>query len=68
MNPDSRLNDYARLVIEKGANVQQGEPVWINAQVNTAPFVRLLWPNTPTVVPAMSSSIGATTRSPVCLL
>lgn len=42
MNSDSRLNDYARLVIEKGANVQQGEPVWINAQVNAAPFVRLL--------------------------
>lgn len=39
---DKRFEAYARLVVEVGSNVQAGVPVWIQASVETAPFVRLV--------------------------
>lgn len=39
---DQRLNDYAKLVVEVGVNVQAGEPVLISCPVDGADFVRLL--------------------------
>ncbi len=39
---DSRLRDYARLIVELGINVQPGEPVVISCPVDGAPFGRLL--------------------------
>jgi len=38
---DTRLNKYAKLLIEKGLNVQKGQTVVIVAPVDCAPFVRL---------------------------
>lgn len=42
MKIDQRFKNYARLVVEKGVNVQPGEPVVINAPVHAVEFVRLL--------------------------
>ncbi len=36
----SRLKEYARLLARKGINVQKGEEVWINAQIDQPEFVR----------------------------
>ena len=42
MTSDDRLEAYARLVVEVGANVGPGQPVDIEAHVEHAPFVRAL--------------------------
>lgn len=39
---DRRLDEYAKLVVEVGVNVQKGEPVLISCQVSGAAFARLL--------------------------
>lgn len=39
---NQRLDDYARLVIEVGIQVQKGEPVMINCPVEALDFARLL--------------------------
>ena len=38
----SRLKEYADLLARKGINVQKGEEVWVNCQVDQMPFVRLV--------------------------
>ena len=38
----SRLKEYAELLARKGINVQKGEEVWVNCQVDQMPFVRLV--------------------------
>lgn len=36
------LSDYARLIVRKGINVQKGEIVWVNAQLDQPDFVELV--------------------------
>lgn len=36
------LKDYARLLARKGINVEKGEEVWINAQLDQPEFVRMV--------------------------
>ena len=38
----SRLKEYADLLVRKGINVQKGEEVWVDCQVDQMPFVRLV--------------------------
>ena len=38
----SRLKEYASLLARKGINVQKGEEVWINCQLDQIEFVRLV--------------------------
>ena len=38
----SRLKEYASLLAKKGINVQKGEEVWINCQLDQVEFVRLV--------------------------
>ena len=38
----SRLKEYASLLARKGINVQPGEEVWVNCQVDQMEFVRLV--------------------------
>ena len=38
----SRLKEYASLLARKGINVQKGEEVWVNAQLDQPEFVRLV--------------------------
>lgn len=38
---NERLQEYASLLIRKGINVEAGEELWINAQVNQIEFVRM---------------------------
>lgn len=37
-----KLDKYAKLVVEKGANVQEGKPVWISSSIEAKDFARLL--------------------------
>lgn len=41
-NFEKLLDEYARLIVEFGANVQPGKPVLIRGSVDAAPFVRKL--------------------------
>lgn len=36
------LQDYARLIVKKGINVQKGEIVWVNAQLDQPDFVTMV--------------------------
>ena len=38
----SRLKEYASLLARRGINVQKGEEVWVNAQIDQPEFVRLV--------------------------
>lgn len=38
----SRLKEYAELLARKGINVQKGEEVWVNCQLDQIEFVRLV--------------------------
>ncbi len=38
----SRLQEYASLLARKGINVQKGEEVWVNCQLDQIEFVRLV--------------------------
>ena len=38
----SRLKEYASLLARKGINVQKGEEVWVNCQLDQIEFVRLV--------------------------
>lgn len=38
----SKLKEYAELLARKGINVQKGEEVWVNAQLDQVEFVRLV--------------------------
>ena len=40
MTPDERLERYARLAVEVGANVGEGQVVWVSALLEHAPLVR----------------------------
>lgn len=42
MNFDQKLDQYAKLIVEVGANVQAGEPVRIGCPISGAEFARLL--------------------------
>ena len=64
---DKRFEAYARLVVEVGSNVQAGVPVWIQASVETAPFVRLVTRYAYEKVPQKCWWIGAMTRFAVCV-
>ena len=37
-----RLQEYASLLARKGLNIEKGEEVWINAQLDQVEFVRLV--------------------------
>ena len=37
-----RLKEYASLLARKGINVQKGEEVWVNAQIDQPEFIRLV--------------------------
>ena len=40
MTPEERLEQYARLTVEVGANIVQGQTLWLSGHVENAPFVR----------------------------
>ena len=42
MNDQAKLKEYAKLVVEVGVNVQEGEPVLITCPVEAVEFARLL--------------------------
>jgi aminopeptidase len=42
VTPDERLEKYARLAVEVGANVGEGQVLWLNGLVEHAPFVRAI--------------------------
>ena len=39
---ESNLEKYARLIVESGCNVQQGQELFLTASVETADFARLV--------------------------
>ena len=42
MTSDERLNAYARLAVEVGSNVGEGQVLWLNGLVEHAPLVRAI--------------------------
>ena len=40
MTPDERLEQYARLTVEVGANIQPGQVLWLSGHVENASFLR----------------------------
>ena len=42
MTPDDRLERYARLAVEVGLNVGEGQTVFVNALVDHAPLARAI--------------------------
>jgi len=42
MTPDERLNAYARLAVEVGSNVGEGQILWLTGLVEHAPLVRAI--------------------------
>ena len=42
MTPDERLEKYARLAVEVGSNVGEGQVLWVSALVEHAPLVRAI--------------------------
>lgn len=44
-NFETMLNDYARLTVEVGINLQNGEPLVVNSPIEGADFVRLVAKN-----------------------
>ena len=42
MTPEERLEQYARLAVELGSNVGEGQVLWVNGLVEHAPFARAI--------------------------
>lgn len=42
MTTEKRLQQYAKLLVRVGMNVQQGQPVYIRTSVETVDFTRLI--------------------------
>lgn len=42
LNPESNLVKYARLIVEAGCNLQQGQELYLTSSVETADFARLV--------------------------
>ena len=40
MTPEERLEKYAQLTVEVGANIQEGQVLWLSGHVENAPFLR----------------------------
>ena len=40
MTPEERLEQYARLTVEVGSNVGEGQVLWLTGHVENAPFIR----------------------------
>ena len=40
MTPEERLQKYAQLTVEVGANIQEGQVLWLSGHVENAPFLR----------------------------
>lgn len=41
-NFDKRLNDYAKLIVEVGVNIQKGQPLVVSAPIEGVEFVRMI--------------------------
>ncbi|HEU4454820.1 MAG TPA: aminopeptidase, partial [Longimicrobium sp.] len=40
MTADERLERYARLTVEVGANIGEGQTLWLTGHLDNAPFLR----------------------------